>query len=145
MASTKYVIRKVTGEDTFEELGTKSKRATAEQFARDARKAEVDSHIQVVTSPAGNVTLDLPAKRTINMSARYTRTVELPEGVVAPEGKRVAYLRKRAGLAVLHDPNADGEQYTVFDVKKGKELKGTFATTRAAGERIRKQAEPVEA
>lgn len=138
MATTKYTVNTVDAEGVATpalEGKTFSKRATAVTAAQELRD-ELKLAVQVVTDK-GTVSFEQAAPKKINMSPQYTRTVELPEGVVAPEGKRVAYSRPRAGLALLHDPNAEkGKQYTIFNLKTGKESRGTFPTTRAGGIRM---------
>ena len=128
MASTTYEI--FAG---GESKGTKSKKATAVEFARELRD-ELKVAVEVKTS-TGNTVFELAAPKKIKMSPRYTRTVELPEGVAVPAGQRVAYFRPRVGLALLHDPAAaEGKQYSFLNTKTGKVLKQRFATTREAGQ-----------
>lgn len=127
MATTTYTI--VAGEFT---VGTRSNKAKAIELAvahRDAEKVAV----QVVTSK-GTVVFEQAAPKKIKMSPKYTRTVELPEGVSVPEGMRVAYFRPRRGAAVLHD--AESGDYRILDTKTGKLRGPVFETTRAAGKAL---------
>lgn len=144
MATTAYTITTIAADETREvalEGKTFNKKATAVAKAtelRDELKVAVE-----VTTQTGTVVFEQAAPKKIKMSPQYTRVQELPEGVVAPEGKRVAYVRPRAGLAVLHDAEAEkGTQYSILNLKTGKELKTRFATTRAAGARMTEIAKP---
>lgn len=116
--------------------GTKSKKATAVDLARAARK-EQNAAVRVETS-AGTVVFEQAAPKKIKMSPRYTRVVPLPEGVEVPDGKRVAYAYNRRGGAILHD--AETGEYSILITKgekAGTELPETFETTRAAGDAMR--------
>lgn len=144
MSSSKYTAVAIDAEGAETEIGTKSKKADAVELATSHR---TDNKVAVqVRTAAGNVVLDMAAPKKINMSKPYTRTVELPEGVMVPEGHRVCYVRSRVGLALLHNPEAEkGKQYLFLNLDTGKRVKGTFATTREAGvafrdARIAKQA-----
>lgn len=128
MASTKYTV--FAG---GEEVGTKSKKAQAIELATEKRD-ELKVAVEVKTG-AGNVVFEQAAPKKIKMSPRYSRRVELPEGIEAPEGTRVAYKRPRRGLAVLHRADGEeGEQYSLLNLKTGEELEDRFPTTRAAGD-----------
>jgi len=127
--STKYTVTATNAAGEVRELGVKSKKATAMDLARAERKSTGEA-VQVVTD-AGTVVFEQAAKKTVKMSPRYTRVVELPEDVIVPEGKRVAYFRPRVNLAVLHD--AESGDYTLLDTAEGMELEETFETTRDAG------------
>lgn len=128
-----------------EVIGTKSNKAKAVELAtahRNEHKVEV-----AVLSKAGNPVFELAAPKTIKMSKPYTRVVALPEGVKAPEGARVCYVRKQAGLALLHRPSVAREDrpYTFLNLKTGKERKGGFETTRDAGKAFVAAREAVKA
>jgi hypothetical protein len=131
MATTKYVVITVNaeGEETALE-GTKSKRATAVELARETRAAE---RVGVrVETEAGKVVFEQAAPKKIKMSPRYTRVQDLPEGAVIPEGHRVAYNRARKNLAITHDPSAEETPYAVVNFVTGEVLART-ETTREAG------------
>lgn len=112
------------------EVGTKSKKSTAVDLARQAR-AERGVDVRVVTQ-AGTEVFVLAAPKKIKMSPPYTRVVDLPEGVVVPDGMRVAYFRPRRNAAVLHD----GEEYFILDTASNELRDETFATTRDAGKAL---------
>ena len=126
MASTKYNL--FVG-DEAEARATKSKRAQAVELADSIRKEEGVA-VRVVTE-AGKVVHEAAAPRKINMSRPYTRVVDLPEGVVVPDGFRVCYHRPRRQSALLHD--AEAGEYRILNTKTGKLRKGIFATTREGG------------
>lgn len=127
MATTTYTV---FAGDT--EVGTKSKKATAVELARKARD-EHKAAVRVVTQ-TGSVVFEAAAPKKIKMSPPYTRVVDLPEGVEAPDGMRVAYVRPRRKAAVLHD--AEAGEYRILDLATGKLRKDTFATTRDAGKAL---------
>lgn len=123
MASTTYVI-KAGGES----IATKNKKATAVELAKATRN---EQRVAVsVETGNGNVVFEQAAPKTIKMSPRYTRTVELPEGFRVPDGFRVAYDRRRKNIAIVH--NAETGEYRVIDAK-GKALAKGLVTTREAG------------
>ncbi len=133
MATTTYTVSTVSTEGELVAVATKSKKATAIELARATR--DETKLAVVVKTGAGNEVLALAAPKKIKMSPRFTRVVELPEGVVVPDGLRVAYVRARKNVALLHDPSAeDGEQYAFFDYAKGVMRSERFATTRDAGQ-----------
>lgn len=138
MATTKYNV--LAGGET---LVTKTKKSDAVEFAQ-AHRNEHRVSVEVVTT-AGKSVFHLEAPKKIKMSPRYSRVVELPKGVSTPKGKRVAYFRPRVGLAVLHDPKAETEPYSILDTKIGAELPERFATTRAAGQMLVSKAEAAKA
>lgn len=123
MATTTY---SVTGlEKTF------SKKSKAVEAAEANRG---DAPVEVTTG-TGTVVHTVPPFKSIKMSPRYTRVAELPEGVEVPDGLRVAYVRARKNVALLHDPNAESdEHYVFFDYVKGEMLEDRFRTTREAGQ-----------
>lgn len=75
-----------------------------------------------------------PAPRAITQIPKYTRVVELPDGLEAPEGTRVAYLHRRNNGAILF--NNETRRYQVMDLSTGKVLRTTYPTAAAAGARI---------
>lgn len=114
------------------EVATRSNKAKAVELAqatRDEQKVAVR-----VDTDKGTTVFEAAAPKKINMSPRYTRTVELPEGVIVPEGFRVAYVRPRRETAVLH--NAESGEYRLLNTKTSKFRKGTFETTRDAGKAL---------
>jgi hypothetical protein len=127
MATTKYNVL-ANGEI----VTTKVKKTEAIEFAT-AHRNEHRVAVEVITTK-GTPVFHLEAPKKIKMSPRYSRVVELPKGVHPPKGKRVGYYRPRVGLAVLHDPKAETEPYSLFDVTVGVELPERFATTRDAGQ-----------
>lgn len=127
MASTTYTVL-VNGEARE----TRSNKAKAVELATALRNDEQAS-VEVQTG-AGKTVFEMAAPKRIKMSKPFTRTVEVPEGVTLPEGTRAAYVKARKGLITLHRANAEqGEQYSLFDIKRGRELRQRFATTREAG------------
>lgn len=130
MATTTYHIFSLDAEgNEVSEIGHKSKKATAVDAARAHRK-ESGEGVRVKTN-AGTTVFEQNAKKTIKMSPRYTRVVELPEGVQAPNGLRVAYVRPRRNGAVLHD--AEAQEYRILNLATGEVLDEVFETTRDAG------------
>lgn len=130
MPSTTYNVITVTaeGENT---VGTKSKKATAVELARDTRAEGVGVRVE---TNAGTVVFELAAPKKINMSKPYTRVVDLPEGAKIPAGARVAYTRNRKNAAIVHLPEAaEGKQYAVVNFVTGKFLAKSLPTTRACG------------
>lgn len=147
MATTKYQVFKVNAEDGSEQfVVTKSKKATAVAEARTIRNAEGVS--VVVKTTAGHVAFEQAARKRIKMSPKYTRVVGLPEGVTAPEGARVAYVRPRRGLALLDlidtEVGDDEDRYGILVLETGELLDERFATTRDGGQRL-KQGAPATA
>lgn len=127
MATTTYTISKQNVEGEFVAVASKSKKSTAIDLAQ-AIKQEERVATQVHTS-AGTLVGEFKARKPQKRTKPYTRTVELPEGFSVPEGKRVAYDRKRKGCVILHDFD---EQYWVYDLKTN-DILGTFGTTRQCG------------
>lgn len=135
MATTKYTVFTVNAEGVETELATKSKKSTAVELATATRNEQATR--VVVRTQAGNVAFEQDAPKKIKMSPRYTRTVELPEGVTLPVEGRVAYVRPRQNAAVIDVAGAESEErYAILNLKSGKLLKQRFATTRAAGARM---------
>ncbi len=129
--STEYTVL-VNGEAQEK---TFSKKAKAVEAAEAARKAEKRATVQVVTG-AGTVVFELKGPKKIRMSKPYTRTVELPEGFIVPEGLRPAYTRARKNLVILHDPTGgeEGEgSYSVHNGATNETLVSGLATTRDSG------------
>lgn len=132
MATTTYTVFTVDAEGVETAFGHKAKKAAALELAQATRN-EQNLAVKVVTQ-AGTVVAEIAAPKKIKMSPRYSRVVELPEGVVVPEGMRVAYFRPRVGLALLHNAEAPkDEAYAVLDVKIGALAPERFATTRQGG------------
>lgn len=94
-----------------------------------AIRAEQKTSVLVVTG-AGTVVTHVKARKPQIKTKPYTRVVSLPEGFVAPEGQRVAYLRGRKNAAIMHD--AEDMTYTVRRFTTG-EVLGVFETTRQCG------------
>jgi hypothetical protein len=119
----------ITNDET---VATRSNKQAAIKLATEAR--ETDKVAVRVETDKGTVVFEAAAPKKIRMSPRYTRVVPLPEGVTAPEGKRVAYVRPRRDAAVLHD--AESGEYSLLKLSTSKELKGRFETSRAAGKAL---------
>lgn len=135
MATTRYTVFTTDTEGNRSEVGTKSKKAQAVELAQ-ATRDETGLRASVETG-TGNEVFAVEAPRKINMSPRYTRTVEVPEGLEVPEGSVLRYARPRRNAGVLHFPEAEkGEQWAVIDLTTGRVLKDRFATTRDAGQRM---------
>jgi hypothetical protein len=131
--ATTYTVQSIndeTGEATL--LVTKSKKGNAVAEATAARKAAKNRlHVQVLTGN-GKVVHDAPAQKHIKMTPRFQRVVPLPDGVTAPDGFRVAYVRPRRNGAILHD----GETYRIMALDTGELLEDEFEVTRDAGRRL---------
>lgn len=123
--ATKYFV--LAGTDLNVVLDVKSKRQQAIDIAL-AHRAENREHVVVVTG-AGTIVAEAKVRKAQKKTRPYTRVAALPEGFEVPEGKRVAYVYKRSGVATLHDFD---EMYSVFDYAKGETL-ATFDTTRQCG------------
>lgn len=135
-ATTKYEIFATDAEGVVTGLGIKSKKATAVDVAR-AHRQETGEGV-VVKTQNGTEVFALDAKKTIKMSPRYTRVVDLPEGVEVPEGFVARYVRPRRGLAVLHEVGAAKDaQYALLVLATNELLEDRFPTTRDAGARMR--------
>ena len=129
--STTYHIFSLAADGTESEVATKSKKATAVDAARELRKSE---NVGVaVRTGAGNEVFAMPAPKKIKMSPQYTRTVDLPADVKIPEGTRVAYIRARKNLAIVHDPSATEGPYSVVNFVTGEVLASELETTRESG------------
>lgn len=129
--STTYHIFSIGTEGDETEVGTKSKKATAVDAARELR-TEQKVGVSVRTG-AGNEVFAMPAPKKIKMSPQYTRVVDLPADVKIPEGTRVAYIRARKNLAIVHDPAAEENPYSVVNFVTGEVLATDLETTRASG------------
>lgn len=144
MATTQYIVKADGVELELEKPF--NKKSTAVDFAnkhRDENKVAVS-----VETTTGKEVMSAAAPKKIKMSPQYSRVVELDEGIEVPEGFRVAYKRPRAGLAVLHDTNAEkgsDKQYAVMNLKTGKVPSRRFATTRQCGDFMTEQAEKLRA
>lgn len=125
--ATKYAISVQNVEGEFEQVETRSDKTKAITVAQ-ALRAERKATTQVHTS-AGTLVFEQKARKPQRKTRPYTRVVELPEGFVVPEGKRVAYTRLRKGAAILHDFE---EQYWVYDLNTS-EVLASFSTTRQCG------------
>lgn len=135
MASTKYHVFKV-GEAGDELVVVKSKRSTAIDAARALRDSD-DVSVRVATAN-GHEVFAQAARKRIAMSPKFTRVVPLPDGIEAPEGARVAYVRPKRGFAVLDlvALGDDDARYALLDLTTGDLLDERFATTRDAGARM---------
>lgn len=129
MASTKYTI-KLAGEAQEK---TFSKKAQAVEAA-DKLRASTRQGVTVETE-SGTVVHDLPGVRPMKRTPQYSRTVDLPEDAVVPEGLRVAYTRGRKNLAITHNPEASEDEgaYGVINFVTGEVLASGLPTTRDAG------------
>jgi hypothetical protein len=130
MASTTYTVfaGDVAQEKTF------SKKDKAIEAAETLRK-ELKVSVRVETG-AGTEVFASKARKAQVKTVPYTRTVELPEGFIVPEGLRPAYTRARKNLVILHDPNGgeEGEgAYSVHNGATGETLISGLATTRDSG------------
>lgn len=126
MASTTYTV---IANDTVTSEGV-SKKANAIDTARLLRDAE-GVNVRVETNK-GTVVFEQAAPKKINMSAPYTRTVNVTaEQAEMINGQRVAYKRTRVGFALLDAARGD---YSIYDLVN-KQVVGDLdiATTRDAG------------
>ena len=134
MATTIYTLTTLTAEGVAQ-IAQKSKKATA-VAAADAYAAANKVDVTVTTGAGTIVHEAKGATKKIKMSAPYTRVVPVSQDEI--NGKRVAYVRKRVGFALL-DANWTGEgngTYTIYDLERRVELTGETVevrTTREAG------------
>ncbi len=133
--TTRYaVIASPTDAPAFAaEIGI-TKKAKAVEAARTLRDENAVS-VTVVSVATGNVVFEQAAPKKIKMSAPYTREVDPGDQI---NGKRVAYLRKRVGFALLDANKIEGENgvYSIYDLTRGIELDAETVevrTTRDAG------------
>lgn len=133
MSSTKYLVFRIDAEGNEQgELTEKpfSKRGDAVELAQKHRR-KTGEGVRARTE-AGHVAFEQLPKKSIAMSKRFTRVVELPEGAKVPAGLRVAYDRKRKNLAIVHNPEAENP-YGVVNYETGEVLASDLPTTRSAG------------
>lgn len=134
MATTTYHVFALDADgNETQEIGTKSKKATAVEAARDFRRESGEG--VVVKTNAGTEVFKQLAKKHIKMSPKYTRVVELPEGFEVPEGMRAAYVRPRRNGVILHD--AETGEYRIQKLDTGELLDEVFEVTREAGARLK--------
>jgi hypothetical protein len=119
--------------------------------AADAHRDATGEGVVVVSVATGKIAHVRDAKRTIRMSAPYTRVVPVPDDVVEViDGARVAYKRgpKARQFALLDDAKG---AYRIWDVERRENVAVEVATTREAGRwfaderRAYADATPVEA
>jgi hypothetical protein len=91
--------------------------------------------VKVVTA-RGTVVFEKPAPKAIRQSPKYSRVVPLPEGVKAPKGMRVAYVRPRSNGAILHD--GKDRVYRIMKLDTGEVLKSEYHTAGEAGDVLTK-------
>lgn len=132
MTTTVYTLTALT-DNGVTEIAQKSKKATAVALA-DAYALENKVDVTVTTG-AGTVVHEAKgATKKIKMSAPYTRVVPVSQDEI--NGKRVAYVRKRVGFALL-DANWTGEgngSYSIYDLERRVEVgEVEVRTTREAG------------
>lgn len=127
MASSTYTV---SGEGV--ESVTRSSKASAIKLA-DELRAEHKVTVSVSTG-AGTEVYVAKARKAGAQTERFTRVdsrevaKHLGEGVKLPKGFEVAYLRPRAGLALLRKRTADGTtSYLVFNLANG-ESEGVEST-----------------
>lgn len=128
MASTKYTVFV----NDVELEGSFSKKDKGIAAAEAAAKADKRAHVELRTA-SGTTVHEIKGVKTIKMSPPYTRVVNLPEGVVIPEGVRVAYTRNRKNLAIVHDFGMEDGPYQVVRYTDGEVLASELETTRDAG------------
>jgi hypothetical protein len=81
------------------------------------------------------VVYERPAPKRIRQSPKYSRVVPLPDGVKPPsDAYRVAYVRPRAGGAILHS-REDGK-YRIMRLDTGKLLPEEYTTAGGAGDAL---------
>lgn len=129
----KYTI---TGEGI--ETQSRSDKGAAVKIA-DELRSEHKVTVQVTTDK-GTVVHEAKARKQGKATERFTRVDErevkalLGEGVKVPRNYDVAYLRPRAGYALLRKVTQEGTSYLVFNLASG-ETEGV-ESTRAGGARM---------
>ncbi len=130
----KYIITRQNADSSVTEIDVKSNKAKAIEIA-EAERAESRRTVQVHTDK-GTLVHEVKGVRPMASTPRYSKIVEMPEGVEVPEGARPAYLRlKHDAVIVAFDGEEDKtKRYGVVRVSTGKLQKARFAKTRDAGQ-----------
>jgi hypothetical protein len=142
--SKNYTVVRVEQDSTETLVGSKAKKADAIALA-DAERAS-SRRTTIVRTHTGTEVHRVAGVRPMKSTPRYSRTVELPEGLELPEGARPAYLRKKHdALIVAFDDAEKDERYGIVRLSTGKSLKNRFSKTREAGAFVLTLEAPVKA
>lgn len=132
--ATKYIVTVQDQSGEFAQVKTLSSKPKALELAQ-ATRDETRRTTQVHTDK-GTLVEEIKGVRPMKSTPRFSKVVEMPEGVEVPEGARPAYLRLRhdAVIVAFDGEDVDPEQrYGVVRVSTGKLQKQRFAKTREAG------------
>lgn len=133
--STKYLVTRTEQDATATLVATKAKKSDAIALA-DAERASSRRTVTVTTEKGTEVYV-VQGVRPMKSTPRYSRVVPVPEGVVVPNGMRVAYNRHKHNALILHDADAPKEeQYAILTTADSVLLEERFATTRDAGQAV---------
>lgn len=132
--SKNYSIVRVESDSTETVIGSKAKKADAITLAETDR-AET-RRTTIVRTHTGTEVHRVAGVRPMKSTPRFSKVVEMPEGVEVPEGARPAYLRlKHDAVIVAFDDEEDKDKrYGVVRVSTGKLQARRFARTRDAGQ-----------
>ena len=129
----KYIVSVQDQSGEFTEVGSKGKKDKALELAQ-ATRDETRRTVQVHTDK-GTLVEEIKGVRPMKSTPRFSKVVDMPEGVEVPEGARPAYLRlKHDAVIVAFDDAEKDDRYGVVRVSTGKLLKQRFGKTRDAGQ-----------
>lgn len=130
--SKNYTIVRVESDKSETVVGSKAKKSDAIALA-EADRAE-NRRTTIVRTHTGTQVHEVKGVRPMASTPRFSKVVEVPEGIEIPEGARPAYLRLKHDAILVHFADAEKEkQYGVVRVSTNKLLKNRFARTRDAG------------
>ena len=128
----KYIVSVQDQSGEFTEVGSKGKKDKALELAQ-ATRDETRRTVQVHTDK-GTLVEEIKGVRPMKSTPRFSKVVDMPEGVEVPEGARPAYLRLKHDGVIVHFADAEKDkQYGIVRVSTGKLIKQRFARTRDAG------------
>ena len=131
--SKNYTVSRIEQDGTQTQHGSKAKKGDAIALA-DADRAS-SRRTNIVRTHTGTVVHEVKGVRPMRITPRFSKLVEMPEGVEVPEGARPAYLRlKHDAVIVAFDDAEKDDRYGVVRVSTGKLLKQRFGKTRDAGQ-----------
>lgn len=132
----KYIVTVQNQSGEFTEVASKSNKAKALELAQ-ATRDESRRTVQVHTDK-GTLVEEIKGVRPMKSTPRFSKVVEMPEGVEVPEGARAAYLRLKHDGVIVHFADAEKDkQYGIVRVSTGKLIKQRFARTRDAGDFVK--------
>lgn len=131
--SKNYSIVRVESDKSETVVGSKAKKADAIALAESDRASSRRTNI--VRTHTGTEVHRVEGVRPMKSTPRFSKVVEMPEGVEVPEGARAAYLRLRHDAVIVAFDNEEdkSKRYGVVRVSTGKLQKQRFAKTREAG------------